>query len=205
MTEPKTTDTSDVKIEGTLTTETPSTDAPTDDLSDGDPVDQQPEYMAELDDMGFEDLNDLADKIGLIPPAGREKWKSKDEIRAAVREFHTDPDDDIPPEKVAGAHRDAAEEKEAAASAAPNLIHILRDGLTFGGKIWYRGEECHTAKYRQATVDRNGDSLLDLDDHDQIARYGDVIFRAGPWPYKEGATVEAGRKRETTGRMPKVS
>ncbi|TFD74107.1 hypothetical protein E3T54_15010 [Cryobacterium sp. Sr8] len=41
-----------------------------------------------------------------------------------------------------------------------------------------------TDEVRELSVDRNGNSWLDLlgDDEAQVRRYGEVFFRPGPWP-----------------------
>lgn len=81
------------------------------------------------------------------------------------------------------------------------LIHILEDGLTAFGEVWYRGQELEfevgSEGYAQ-TLDRNGNSWLDLDDQEQMARWGLVRFRRGPWagkPWEEGAEQEQKRNR----------
>lgn len=69
-------------------------------------------------------------------------------------------------------------------------IHILEDGLTFQGAIWYRGQEVDFVvggtAYEQ-TKDRNGRSWLELrDDIDaQWTRYGKLMFASGPWRGKK--------------------
>jgi len=69
------------------------------------------------------------------------------------------------------------------------LIHFLGDGFTALSKVWYRGQELEitpgSAAYRD-TCDRNGRSWLELRDDDfaQIQRWGEVMFRSGPWPGK---------------------
>jgi hypothetical protein len=72
------------------------------------------------------------------------------------------------------------------------LIHILEDGFTALGKVWYRGEELEFEPNRQAykdTFNRRGQTWLDLrlDEFGQAERWGKVMFRNGPWPGKSYA------------------
>ncbi len=69
------------------------------------------------------------------------------------------------------------------------LIHFVADGLTALGTIWRIGQELeftHGSPAYQDTCDRFGRSWLDLrnDEQAQIARWGEVKFRVGPWPGK---------------------
>jgi len=75
------------------------------------------------------------------------------------------------------------------------IIHILEDGFTALGKVWYRGEELEFLPgggAYQDTCDRNGRSWLELrkDDFAQIERWGRIMFRNGPWPGKSLAEIE---------------
>lgn len=82
----------------------------------------------------------------------------------------------------------AAEQLAADAAAGALVIHFLETGLTALGKVWYRGEQrLFDAQAYADTCDRNGNSWLDLadDEQTQIARYGKVMFRRGPWPGKK--------------------
>lgn len=69
------------------------------------------------------------------------------------------------------------------------VIHFLQDGFTANGQIWYRGQELEFEIGSQAykdTFDRVGQSWLDLrlDEFAQVDRYGEIMFRPGPWPGK---------------------
>jgi hypothetical protein len=69
------------------------------------------------------------------------------------------------------------------------VIHIREDGVTMLGKVWYRGDELEFEPGSQAykdTFDRSGFSWLDLrdDEFGQMAKFGKVLFRSGPWPGK---------------------
>jgi hypothetical protein len=69
------------------------------------------------------------------------------------------------------------------------LLHFLKDGPTGLGQIWHRGQQVEFTVGSRAyldTKDRLGRSWLDMLDNEgeQMARFGDVIFRKGPWPGK---------------------
>lgn len=88
-----------------------------------------------------------------------------------------------------------AEEIAAAApayeqSTDPNaekiLIHVLEDGITLQGEVWYRGQEIEFtvgSKAHQQTFNRHGKSWLDMasDEEAQYNRWGKLYFREGPW------------------------
>jgi len=64
------------------------------------------------------------------------------------------------------------------------LVHFLEDGLTSNNRVFVRGQEITFGPeaYKE-TLDRNGESWLNLDDAAQMARFdGRVMFRKGPWP-----------------------
>lgn len=72
------------------------------------------------------------------------------------------------------------------------VIHILEDGMTALGKIWYRGEEMEFEPGGMAfkdTFNKRGESWLDLrnDEFAQAERWGKILFRNGPWPGKSYA------------------
>jgi hypothetical protein len=81
------------------------------------------------------------------------------------------------------------------------LIHFLEDGFTACGRVWYRGQELEFTIGSKAFIeqkDRAGRSWLELDDSDQMRKFGRVYFRRGPWPGKEWedeAAAKAERKR----------
>ena len=69
------------------------------------------------------------------------------------------------------------------------VIHILENGFTALGKVWYQGQELEFEPDGQAyrdTCDRTGWSWLELrgDEFAQVERWGKVMFRVGPWPGK---------------------
>lgn len=75
------------------------------------------------------------------------------------------------------------------------VIHFLENGFTALGQIWYRGQEIEFVPGSRAykdTFDRHGQSWLDLrhDEFRQVEKYGEIMFRSGPWPgktYTDGA------------------
>lgn len=94
-------------------------------------------------------------------------------------------------------HKDPAREIERPApdGAGSIVVHILQNGFTANGQVWYRGQELEfnqNSRSYQDTKDRNGRTWLALRDDDfaQIERYGDVMFRSGPWPGKSLLDVD---------------
>ena len=84
------------------------------------------------------------------------------------------------------------------------IIHIVEDGFTALGRVWYIGQEIEFVKGGRAyndTKDRNGSTWLDLDENGQIDRYGKIYFRLGEWRGKtyeisEAAAEERKRRRK---------
>lgn len=65
------------------------------------------------------------------------------------------------------------------------IIHFLKDGFTAGGQLWYVGQEFRVrlgSPEHEAQKDRNGNCWFEMSELDQIARYGEVYFKPGPWP-----------------------
>lgn len=83
--------------------------------------------------------------------------------------------------------KDPEQELEIPANDGENIvIHIVENGFTALGQIWFRGQELEfdpTGKAYADTRDKFGRSWLDLrgDESGQIEKYGEVKFRAGPW------------------------
>jgi hypothetical protein len=72
--------------------------------------------------------------------------------------------------------------------AEPNadvIVHVVLDGFTALGKVWYYGE---TIKVRRGspvytqTIDREGESWIELSPETQLERWGVVKFRPGEFP-----------------------
>lgn len=66
------------------------------------------------------------------------------------------------------------------------LIHIVEDGITIQGEVWYRGQEIEFtvgSKAHQQTLNKYGKSWLDMadDEEAQYNRWGKLYFKAGPW------------------------
>lgn len=68
-----------------------------------------------------------------------------------------------------------------------DTIHVLESGWTFAGRVRLRGESITLTKSDlDLATDRNGNSLLDLTDEEQVGRWGLLYFQPGPAP--EGMT-----------------
>lgn len=66
------------------------------------------------------------------------------------------------------------------------LIHVLEDGLTTNGQVFYVGQEIlFGPRAFEETKNRYGQSWLDMSEEDQLDRWGSVKFRKGPWPGKK--------------------
>lgn len=52
------------------------------------------------------------------------------------------------------------------------LVHFLADGFTYGSRMFYRGEEAWLE-----------DGLATLTPNQQQARFGQILFAQGSWPY----------------------
>lgn len=88
------------------------------------------------------------------------------------------------------------------------LFHVVRDGVTAFGDVWYRGQEIEievgTAAYRR-TLDKNGKSWLDIvnDEEAQYIRWGERRFGPGefrprPGERFEDALVSVDQRRKRT-------
>lgn len=63
------------------------------------------------------------------------------------------------------------------------LIHFLEDGLVANGRVFYRGQEVTFGPEAYAdTLDRLGESWINTSESAQVARWGKIMFRKGPWP-----------------------
>lgn len=88
-----------------------------------------------------------------------------------------------------------------APTASLEIVHVVEDGLTAGGRVWYRGQELQFSRNSEqfrATQDRMGVSWLDYDDREQMRRWGRVMFRPGAWPgraYADAKAADAERRR----------
>jgi hypothetical protein len=55
------------------------------------------------------------------------------------------------------------------------VIHMIDDGLTYGPRVYMRGEEL--------AVNPEKDPWVDFSRTQQIQRFGKALFSKGPWPY----------------------
>jgi hypothetical protein len=74
-------------------------------------------------------------------------------------------------------------------------VHFVEDGLTLLGKVWCRGEEIQINEKKDALIwdlltDATVGMLLDLDEDQQIARWGKRYFREGLWRGKGYDSLE---------------
>lgn len=84
------------------------------------------------------------------------------------------------------------------------LIHVREDGFTANGRVWYRGQELEFtvgAQNWRDTLDRNGQSWLQLNEADQLRRYGKVMFGHGPWPGASWDNDRAASAEQRRGRQ----
>lgn len=80
-----------------------------------------------------------------------------------------------------------------AETGEPIVIHVVGNGFTAWGKTWYLGQQIELRRgdpTYQETCDRTGASWLDMDENSQIDKYGEVMFRAGPWRGKRYADAK---------------
>lgn len=81
------------------------------------------------------------------------------------------------------------------------LIHVLEDGFTANGRVWYRGQEIEYTVGDDAykdTCNIHGESWLELNAEGQFARFGRLMFNLGPWPggeYENQKALAEERKR----------
>lgn len=86
-------------------------------------------------------------------------------------------------------------------TAGVRVVHVVEDGFTALGKVWYRGEEIRLAPgsgLYEETVDRQGNSFLDLTEDEQLDRWDKVCFREGPW---RGKGYDAATFTDATGEL----
>jgi len=86
------------------------------------------------------------------------------------------------------------------------LIHVLKDGFTAQGRVWYRGQEISFGpEAYKDTQDRLGQSWLSEDEEEQFEKRGDIYFRRGPWPGKRTYDESGLSKVSITNKAPVVS
>lgn len=62
------------------------------------------------------------------------------------------------------------------------LIHFLEDGLTFAGRVWYRGQELAIGPDHPRWPEVTG--WITLTKAQQYERWGKQYFDTGPWPFQ---------------------
>lgn len=145
------------------------------------------------------------------PPTGSKVARARGPVTPPDAEdvvASTAPDDDL-----ADLFPDAAPEKKPSRWKDGDvvLIHVLEDGFTANGRVWYRGQEIEYTVGDQAykdTCNIHGESWLELDAEGQFARFGKLMFNLGPWPGGEyenkkaqAAERERNRKPPTIGKL----
>lgn len=92
---------------------------------------------------------------------------------------------------------------QASPQAQTVLIHMVKDGLTAFGLVWMRGQELEIEVDGPRWADAQRWILQD--DRQQMAHYGDVMFRPGPWPglrtYTAGQYQELGPMQQEGARV----
>lgn len=102
---------------------------------------------------------------------------------------------------------DSTSVTESAPEPQTILIHVLHDGFTAHGKVWFRGQEIEYSTTDQAyldTLDRFGESWLNSDASEQMQRWGRVLFGVGPWPGRVYEEAKAREEEAKRGRKPPV-
>lgn len=104
--------------------------------------------------------------------------------------------------KTAKDLENAEDEEVVATSDNKIFIHVVVDGFTALGRVWYRGQEIEfdvDGQPYQDTKDCNGRSWLSNSEEDQMNMYKGVVkWRRGPWPgkpYEDPGIDAAERKR----------
>ena len=86
------------------------------------------------------------------------------------------------------------------------LVHVLKDGFTAQGRVWYRGQEISFGpEAYKDTQDRYGHSWLSESEEEQFDNRGDIYFRKGPWPGKRTYDEDGLSKVSITNQAPVVS
>lgn len=141
-----------------------------------------------------------ATKIRVLTPAQQKRSDSAKAAfarrKAAAAAAHSSPQEAQPAAPAAAAEEPKvvsdvpAPSPVAPAGVVPKKVihvHFLDDGATFGGKVWYKGEELRAEEGSELWVlvtDRNGDSILNLTEDEQWDRFGKYYYEQGPWTGK---------------------
>lgn len=148
-----------------------------------------PVEAEETDDVTPEEAAEMARLEALLsvplPEPAEPKYVPYDQLTPAQKKIR-----DL---KDAVARRDAEAAERApveydVADSGGIMIHVLEDGFTACGVVWYRGQEIRFTPGGEAyeqTKNRDGESWLDLDEAEQWERWGKKMFGRGPWPGKK--------------------
>jgi hypothetical protein len=85
------------------------------------------------------------------------------------------------------------------------LIHFVADGFSALEQIWYTGQELEIpigSRWWEATLDRDGESWMLIDEESQIAKWGKVFFRPGEWPGEPFGDARAQERERQRARRP---
>lgn len=85
------------------------------------------------------------------------------------------------------------------------LIHFVEDGFTALEQVWYQGQELEIpigSRWWEATLDRDGESWMLLDEEAQIEKWGKVFFRPGEWPGEPFGDARAQAQERKRNRRP---
>jgi zinc-ribbon domain len=62
-------------------------------------------------------------------------------------------------------------------------IHFVSNGFSFAGVVWMRGQEIKMGPDHPRWAEAQ--AWIHLDEPGQVERYGRVMFRSGPWPFRQ--------------------
>lgn len=149
-------------------------------------------------------MPDTGPKFTDGPPAGKAARARGDvtPLDAPDVVASTEPDDDLA-DLFPGAA--PAEAESPFKPGEQLLIHILEDGFTANGRVWYRGQELEYVVGEEEyndTLDIKGQSWLSLSPADQMRRYGRIMFGIGPWPGGEFENLQALKAERERNRKP---
>lgn len=164
----------------------------------------------------FEDLELIQLRRELAEYKAREEAEAAQE-RATASHYEPVDESTLSPEqiqirslqdqlaKARGKEIDKAEEVYEENVEGGILVHFLEDGLSSNGRNFYRGQEVTFGPEAYAdTLDRNGNSWLNMSEEEQYARWDEVKFRRGPWPGRRTYEEDALKNQSITEQAPLV-
>jgi len=185
--------------------------------------DDDQEQTTEEHDNGQNDSAPTIEQIELEElRAQLAEYKAREEAEAAqgrAQATHYEPVDEstLSPEqlqirslqdqlaKAKGKEIDKAEEVYEENVEGGILVHFLEDGLSSNGRNFYRGQEVTFGpEAYEETLDRFGDSWINMNDDEQYARWGEVKFRKGPWPGRRTYEEDALKNKSISEQAPLV-